>query len=71
MIDLTVPLVIVNVCLPAFQIFRLLKKGKIKHRNMRIILNIIMPEIMLVYDTIQRLASKNRKNQQNPKFKIL
>lgn len=63
MIDLTIPIIIVNVGLPAFQIYRVFKKGKIKHRNLRIILNILVPEAMMIHDGISWVASKYRQKQ--------
>lgn len=60
MTDLTIPLILVNIGLPIFQIYRISKKGKLKHRNLRIILNIIIPEMMIIYDGISWMRVKYR-----------
>lgn len=58
MLDLTIPVIALNIGLPAFQVYRTVKKGGMKHRNLRLVFDIFFAEATMVYDGIRWIHSK-------------
>lgn len=62
MIDLTIPITAYSIGLPAFQVYRTIRKGKMKHKSLRLFLDIFFSEATVIYDGILWMRAKYAKN---------
>lgn len=63
MIDLTIPVMVCSFGLPVIQVYRTIKKGKTRHKNIRLILDIFFSEVTVAYDGIMWLKAKYGQKQ--------